>query len=204
MSVIQSNQPLGQSFTPSLSSVGFIRLFLIDGVRNNGLGATVYVNLREDAITGPVLGLSGPVFMPDNFGIGSGGYTNFFFSSPVPVTPGATYYLQPVVQSGDTWEVVEYNYSYPGGTLFLNGAAVPFDDLWFREGVFVPEPSWALLILVGGGIVGKCRYGRAVRATVFHREIGAPMRRTPDSFSGLALRAPLGADSEKHSCEHGY
>src|SRR6266404_1497869 len=71
VSVIQSNQPLGQSFTPSLSSVGFIRLFLIDGVRNNGLGATVYVNLREDSITGPVLGLSGPVFMPDNFGIGS-------------------------------------------------------------------------------------------------------------------------------------
>ncbi len=136
MSVIQSNQPLGQSFTPSLSSVGFIRLFLIDGVRNNGLGATVYVNLREDCITGPVLGLSGPVFMPDNFGIGSGGYTNFFFSSPVPVTPGATYYLQP------------------------NGAAVPFDDLWFREGVFVPEPSWALLILVGGGVFVYARRRR--------------------------------------------
>ncbi len=51
---IQQNQPIGQSFTPTFSSIGFIRLWFGDGTPNNNLGATVFVNLRSDSIMGPI------------------------------------------------------------------------------------------------------------------------------------------------------
>jgi len=144
LAVIQVQQP-GQSFTPLLSSVGFIRLALQDLNVGNSLGATIYVNLRTDSITGPILSSTGAVFMPDAFF----GVTDFFFSTPVSVTPGVIYYFQPVVQSGDGWAVAGYHYNYSGGTEFLQGVAFPGSDLWFREGIVVPEPSSGLLILLG-------------------------------------------------------
>ena len=85
--------------------------------------------------------------MPDGFSR----YPDFFFSTPVPVTPGNTYYFQPVVQSGDLWGITAYNaYNYPNGTAFSLGATVPFFDVWFREGIYnVPEPSATILVLLG-------------------------------------------------------
>jgi len=145
-SAIQPYQPMGQSFVPTLSSVGFIRLSLGDSAIN-GLGATVYVNLLANSITGTVLASTEPVFMPDGFSR----YPDFFFSTPVPVTPGNTYYFQPVVQSGDLWGITAYNaYNYPNGTAFSLGATAPFFDVWFREGIYiVPEPSLAALGFLG-------------------------------------------------------
>jgi hypothetical protein len=152
---IQAYQPIGQSFKPALSLVGFVRLQLFDVNSGNSNGATVHVNLRSNSVTGPVLASTDAVFMPDGFGVGNGnrGYTNFLFSTPAPVTPGVTYYLQPVVQSGDAWAIVSYNYGYPGGSIFLQGATIPGIDLWFREGIVVPEPSSGLLFLFGSGAV---------------------------------------------------
>ena len=150
---IQSNQPIGQSFTPTNSSIGFIRLEFSDSILN-GSGATVYVNLLSNSITGVILGKTDPIFMPDGFGVSSRGFTNFLFSTPIPVTPGVTYYFEPVVQSGDTsWAVLGYHYLYPGGTAFFNGLANSGNDLWFREGVnIVPEPS-SLSLLIGSGVL---------------------------------------------------
>jgi hypothetical protein len=149
--VIQDNEPLGQSFAPQLSSVGFIRLALAD--RNPAtLGATMHINLRSNSITGSLLGSTDPVFMPNNFGSIGYGYTNFFFPIPIPVVPGTTYYFETVVDSGEPWSIVAYNYSYAGGTWFLRGSAVPQGDLWFREGIVVPEPSTAVLGLVGAAL----------------------------------------------------
>jgi hypothetical protein len=155
--IIQSSQPIGQSFTPTLSSVGFIRLFVGDSAFN-GLGATMYVNLRADSITGPILGSTDPVFMRDGFA----GRTNFLFGSPVAVTPNVTYFFEPVVQSGDLWGIVDDpNYHYAGGTAFGFGQPQPPFDLWFREGIIIPEPCGVSLILLAAGIlVGrhrKCR-----------------------------------------------
>ena len=95
---IQSNQPMGQSFTPAFSSVGFIRLRLLDGNFGGG-GASVYVNLREDSIAGNILASSLQVSMPDGFT----GFADFFFSTPVTVNAATTYFFQPVIQSGDPW-----------------------------------------------------------------------------------------------------
>ena len=147
---IQANQFMGQSFTPTLSSVDFVRLQLVSGFSNNGLGANVSVNLRANSISGILLATTSSVLMPDGF---FGGYVDFFFSVPVSVTPGVIYYFQPVVQNGD-WSAGAHNpfYNYPGGTIFGNGSPNPASDLWFREGILVPEPSSFALLLIAGGV----------------------------------------------------
>jgi hypothetical protein len=149
---IQGNEPIGQSFTPLLSSVGFVQLEPFDGNPNNGLGATLYVNLRSNSITGPILGSTDPVFLPDI--PSGGGVTNFLFSTPVSVVPGITYFFEVVVQSGDFWTLNTLGANdYSRGAMFLQGVAQPLNDLWFREGVIVPEPSTAALLVAAGALL---------------------------------------------------
>jgi hypothetical protein len=145
---IQSNQPLGQSFVPTVPSVGFVRLYLYDGIFGNGLGATLFLNLRATSISGTILGSTVPVSLNDRFA----GTVDFLFPSPIAVTPGTAYCFQPVVQSGDNWGISAATYNYSGGTAFSQGSALPSTDLWFREGIIVPEPGSAALILLGSGI----------------------------------------------------
>ena len=145
-SPFQAEQPAGQSFTPTLSSVGFVQFEFADPHPGDGVGATVYLNLRADSLSGPELGSTDPVSMPDGF---FWNVTNFFFAVPVAVTPGTTYYLQPVLQSGDSlWTIVNGPFPYSGGTFFFNGAPDPYGfNTWFREGVLTPEPHSGLLLL---------------------------------------------------------
>lgn len=146
---IQANEPVGQSFTPSLSSIGFVRLFVRNAAEMPS-PATMYVNLLEDSISGPVLSQSESISLP------SGQITdsplNFFFATPVTVTPGTTYYLQPVVEDNPNVAISIATYQYAGGTAFVNGTADSANDLWFREGIIVPEPSSFWLILVGSAV----------------------------------------------------
>jgi hypothetical protein len=123
----------------------------------------MYVNLRSNSITGPIIASSDPVFMPDSFGSFSRGFTNFFFSTDISVVPGTTYYFQPIVQTGgDSWEVVNYTYNYSGGTVFFNGTANSSFDLWFREGIVVPEPS-VLTLLISSGVLLYVRRRKNMR-----------------------------------------
>ena len=142
---IQSSEPIGQSFVPSLSSVGFVRLYVSDSIFPVGSPATVYVNLLSGSITGTVLAATSPLNLPGGYF----GYTNFFFSAPVSVNPGTTYYFQIVANSSDEWltRFLGGGSSYTNGTAFLNGQPDTFDDLWFREGIIVPEPSFPLALL---------------------------------------------------------
>jgi hypothetical protein len=83
--------------------------------------------------------------MPDGFGA----RTNFYFPNLVSVTAGTTYYFQPVVVSGDAWAIGhDTHFNYPGEMIFA-GQTAPGFDLWFREGIFIPEPSSALLLVTG-------------------------------------------------------
>jgi hypothetical protein len=158
LTTVQTAQPIGQSFTPTLDSINFIRLYLEDRAFN-GMGAAVYINLRSNSITGPILASTEPVFMPDGFAA----RTNFFFSNLVSVSPGTTLYLQPVVQFGDAWGIYhDRNYGYSGGTAFFAGQADLDFDLWFREGVIVPEPSSTLLLLSGAVLVLYARRTRTL------------------------------------------
>ena len=149
-------QPEGMSFTPALASVGFVQFEFLDDYAGGGVGATLYVNLLAGSISGTVLDSTAPVFMPYGFYFG---ITNFFFATSVAVTPGTTYYLQPVLQSGDsTCYIIGGLYNYPGGTSFFDGAPDPDGyDLWFREGVLVPEPASSLLVLLGIAAIWAAR-----------------------------------------------
>ena len=144
---IQGNEPVGQSFVPSLSSVGFVQFDLFDGHPGNGLGATLYVNLRSNSITGPLMSSTSPVYMPET--PSGGGVTNFFFSTPAVVTPGNAYFFEVIVQSGDVWRVNDIGPSYQNGRAYISGVAQQFDSLYFREGIIVPEPSAAWIVIVG-------------------------------------------------------
>jgi hypothetical protein len=144
-------QPLGQSFTPSLSAVGFVRIYLY------GSGpATVYMNLRSNSITGSILGTTPSMIVT------STGPANFVFSSPVDVSPGETYYFQPVLQfTGGGWGTFIAGYNYAGGVAYIDGFDVPTKDFWFREGIIVPEPtSFALFGISALALLFSCRRGR--------------------------------------------
>jgi len=163
---IHADSPMGQSFTPSLSGVGFVQMKFNDAFNGDGVGASVYINLRADSITGPILGSTAAVFMPDRF---SFGITNLFFTGPIAVAPGTTYFLEPVIQSfaGNDWGVIVSSlYNYPGGTAFFLGNPDPTTDLWFREGILAPEPSSAVLVLLAGGIFSWRRLTRSKNRSI--------------------------------------
>jgi len=153
---IQKDSPLLQSFIPTLSTIGFAQFEFWDfsGTPNNGnSGATVYVNLwtgSPNINSATLLGSTAPVYMPEGFGELYPGVTNFYFSTPISLTAGQTYYLQPVVRSGDNpWTIWSPGDTYPNGQLF--GKGIGFSgDLWFREGVTVPEPTALSLIGLSG------------------------------------------------------
>jgi hypothetical protein len=154
--------PWGQSFTPSLSGIGFIRLALSDGNASSSTGAVVYVNLIAGSIGGTVISSTAPVAMPGNFA----GFPTFFFPTNIPVTPGTTYYFTPVVQSGGRWDILSDMYNYTGGSGWNAGSPVLASDLWFREGVVTPEPSSAGLLSVGVGLFLLARQ----RSRLRHRQ----------------------------------
>lgn len=153
---IQEDSPLLQSFMPTFSAIGFVQFEFWDIANNGNNGATVYVNLwtgSPNINSATLLGSTAPVYMPNGFvnsGLGFAGIANFSFSTPVTLTAGQTYYLQPVVLSGDNpWDIGVLTYdAYSNGQLFSNGLPGSTIDLWFREGVVsVPEPS--ILVLFG-------------------------------------------------------
>jgi len=138
--------PLTQSFTPVLSAIGFVQFELWDVPNSVNNGATVYVNLwsgSPNIHSATLLGSTTPVYMPAGFGSIFAGVTNFYFALAIALTPGETYYLQPVVQSGDNpFDIWDPGNTYPDGQLYDNGLpGQPSVDLWFREGVVVPEPT---------------------------------------------------------------
>lgn len=153
-----TNQIVGQSFKPTLNAIDFVSLQFYDGNPTVVLGATVFVNLWSGSISnGAPLSSTAPVFMPNDFGrggINTKGYTNFFFTTSVTLTPGATYFLQPVLQSGEqNWTALAgFMFGYTGGSVIVGGVNQPTFDLWFREGVIaVPEPAVTGLALLGAG-----------------------------------------------------
>jgi hypothetical protein len=83
---------------------------------------------------------------------------DFLFPNQVHLAPGTTYYFQPIIQSGGPFSASGDTFRYPGGSAFLNGNAVS-EDLWFREGIIVPEPSAAALALIGFGTFLYARRG---------------------------------------------
>ena len=136
--------PWGQSFTPSLDTVGFIAIPMDDDTGGFG-GATVWVDLLSGSISGPVIASSEPV----NLTAGFNGTYYFIFSTPVPVTPGVQYFFVPQEAGGGTGvDIITDENSYPGAAFYANGIGNPRVDLLFREGIVSPEPSSVVLLML--------------------------------------------------------
>jgi len=160
---IQEDSPLMQSFTPTFSAIGFVQFEFWDIPNNGTNGATVYVNLwtgSPNPRLATLLGSTTAVYMPNGFvngGLSIAGITNFSFSTPISLTPGQTYYLEPIVASGDDpWDIITIGNTYPNGQLYgkTGGFFQPSTDFYFREGIVsVPEPSIFALIGLSGLLV---------------------------------------------------
>lgn len=159
----QMAMPFGQSFTPGLSAIDYIRLNLNDAFPGNGLGATIYMTLHSDSMFGPVLGSTTPVFLEN----GSAAITTFLFPTTIALIPGVPYFFEVLVQSpSDTWNIIIGGYNYPGGSLVFGGvpAVGSGSDLWFQTGI-IPEPSSVLLFLMGGGALFYARRKHVARSS---------------------------------------
>jgi hypothetical protein len=138
----------GQSFTPTFSGIDFIRLGLDDGNPGDGLGSTWFLNLRSTSITGPILATTALVHLPDAFS----GFPDLYFPNTIPLTPGTQYFFDINSTDGGTWNMIFGNLSYTGGNGWERGFPNPAGaNYWFREGIIVPEPSSATLLLLPGG-----------------------------------------------------
>ena len=140
---VQTNAPMGQTFTPSSNTVGFVQLRLYSG------GPSVmHVNLRRGGITGPIIAQSRSARVAAGFQVP----IHFDFGTNVPVTAGQLHCVEPVIDSGSDCSLVVYHYVYPGGEAIVRGAPVSaVADMWFREGPVASFPRFASVS--GGGQV---------------------------------------------------
>ena len=153
-----TDQPLEQftqSFIPSLSAIDFAALEFESGTGNAKVEVKLYDDSAEPSVA-TLIGTSTAITMSSPFvnsGLGIAGIETFYFSSPISLTAGDTYYLQPVLVSGGaswTFETIIGD-TYPNGELNVNG--YPFatqTDMWFQEGITVPEPGTLALIGCAG------------------------------------------------------
>jgi len=141
-----TQQPLGQSFTPSFSSIDFAEFYLAGG---SGASGAIQVNLFSGSITGTILGTSATVEYT-----GTPGFYDFLFPSSITLSPGTKYYLQVAALGGSGVGANITFQQYIGGDAIYNGTAHTDRDFWFREGVItnVPEPSSTALFLVAAGL----------------------------------------------------
>lgn len=154
---LPSIAPCGQSFTPTLSGVNFVRLNLNDGNPNDGLGTTIHLNLRANSFSGTILGTSDTVAMPNGFT----GVENFFFPSIISLTPDTLYFFEVVeTPSWVQWNIAAGSYDYYLGDAYYLGRAASGSDLWFREGIYVPEPSALALAALAAATLAYTRRKR--------------------------------------------
>ena len=147
---IPDNQ-IAQSFTPSLSAVGFVQFSESVPAFPGNDQVTFVVNLRAGAYNGPILSSTDPVILV-NHGTQIG---TFYYPANISVTPGQLYFFEPVLLSAGSMDIgYKFPSSYPGGEAWNNG--VPSggaSDYWFREGIVVPEPGAVWLFLFGGAVL---------------------------------------------------
>jgi hypothetical protein len=140
------DNPIAQSFTPSLSAVGYLQLQAF--IFATSSGQTLVINLRQGAFNGAIVSSTTPVVLVNR---GSEVVT-FYFPANVSVIPEQLYYFEPVVLSSGRMLIGdEAPSTYSRGDYYANG--VPSGgavDFWFREGVVVPEPETFWMLVLGG------------------------------------------------------
>ena len=137
-----------QSFTPSLNGIGFVEL-LGDHVSPT---TQLAVNLRANSPDGTILGTTSTLTIPR--GTNYTGLLSFLFPAEIPRVPGDVYYMEPFVVKPSSWGIGFWIFcasvNYPGGRLYFPGDPLRLGgDIWFREGIVVPEPGTMALVLLG-------------------------------------------------------
>lgn len=151
---LQHYSPVGQSFIPVLDRLDWVELKFTDNAMEAN-GSIAYVNIREDSITGPIIGTSGEVFLDDCFNfpegpgcgvvLGNPQVVRFDFDEQVQLEAGSTFVIE-VLQAGDRLGfALTPSDNYANGNAIFNGVAYE-GDLFFREGIYIPEPSGMLLL----------------------------------------------------------
>src|SRR6266480_5860685 len=145
---IPDNQ-IAQSFTPSLSAVGFVQFSEYISAFPGNDQVTFVVNLRQGAYNGPILSSTDPVILVNKITqIGT-----FYYPDNVVVTPGQLYFFEPVLLSAGSMDIgYKSSSTYAGGYPFINGGPSGPGDFWFREGIVVPEPGAVWLFMFGGAV----------------------------------------------------
>ena len=147
---VGEGNPIGQQFTPTLASLNFVDLYTQDfNFAKGATGGVVSVEIRSQTINGPILGVSTADILPGGFD----GITHFTFTTPVALQPGSMDVIEIVHDSGDDWGVgiiTPNNPPYAGGQWILQGNLETGGDMWFDEGIAVPEPSVCALFCTTG------------------------------------------------------
>jgi hypothetical protein len=133
------NLVVGQEFTPSSNSLGFVDL-ATDG--DGASGPSVQVLIRQGTITNPVLATSDTVPLTNGTSVAT---NRFRFEPALELSPGTTYVMQPVPGADQLSAVASGPDTYPGGRMIHNGQPDASADLWFREGSVVPAPDSTVL-----------------------------------------------------------
>jgi hypothetical protein len=140
----ETGNTIGQEFTPTFSALDVVEIGL--GPRDpSNFG--MRVNIRAGGLDGPVVGTSLPAVIQG--GPVPVAVFHMDFASPVPLTPGNLYVIQPILDP--TSGPVAFPFLDPGP--YLGGRAIIHDvtrddiDMLFRTGLSVPEPATFALLM---------------------------------------------------------
>jgi hypothetical protein len=141
---------LGQEFTPTMSSLNFVDLY-VNMIIPGAMSGSFDVRIRRDNIGGEIIGTSEALFTL--LSIKGEGEARVRFETAVPLTPGQRYVAELELAPGNVGLIYFLAFnggSYSGGRAILHGNPALDVDLWFREGFEVPEPTVLVLASFGG------------------------------------------------------
>jgi hypothetical protein len=163
-----ADQSIVQEFRPALSGLDAVELRMIDRGVDDTDGAQVFVRIRWFGLTGPIVGTSDLLSLPDQFGVATdGGIVTLTFPKRLMLTPDEPYFIEVNQLRGDNFHVGYtglFDY-YDRGHMWA-GYPTPMpqetDDLWFRTGL-VPEPSGLTLAVSSLFLLGAATLFAAAR-----------------------------------------
>ena len=146
------SRSLGQQFVPTFSALNFVD-FYVYSTDAEYVSALIY----QDSLSGPFLGQSQ--------GSRVAGYqqARCIFKNEIPLIAGQRYVIEALATGGPAGGNPNYVLVYANGAADSTYAygnwlynTTPPRDLWFREGLIVPEPSMFALagLALGIGWIG--------------------------------------------------
>ena len=154
---------LQQEFTPTLDRVNFVQLFFnMSGISILRQSASFTVSIRDGGVDGAIIGTSSELDLSPEFQ----GFATFRFADPTDLSPNEKYAFDVRKTDGklDFWTVEAGSLpGYAGGDLQFNGSIESGADLYFREGIAIPEPAPVLLVCMSAAGLGFFRILKNLR-----------------------------------------